>query len=462
MYQVDFNKPVNIHFIGIGGISMSGLAEILLDRRFKVSGSDRQESELTAHLEKKGALIFYGQKAENIPDDCDVVVYTAAIHPDNPEFEAAVNRNIPMLTRAELLGELMNNYRSPIAVSGTHGKTTTTSMLSHILLAADADPTITVGGILPAIHGNIRVGNSPYFLTEACEYTNSFLSLHPYVGIILNVEADHLDFFKNLENIRASFKEFAGLISENGALIINADINNVDYFTEGLKCRVCTYSVNNKEADYTAEDIDYDKFGTPSFSVAYKGNKLFCVSLKVPGEHNISNALAAAAASLSFNIGEDKIKAGLESFTGTDRRFQIKGKVNGALVIDDYAHHPTEIKATLTAAKNFPHKKLWCVFQPHTYSRTAAFLDGFAEALSLADEVILAEIYSAREQNTYGVSSKDIASRINAHGTPCAYYPSFEEIEDVLLCSLKEGDLLITMGAGDVYEIGDRLLKENS
>ena len=459
MYQVNFNKPVNIHFIGIGGISMSGLAEILLDRNFKVSGSDRQESELTAHLAKKGALIFYGQKAENIPADCDVVVYTAAIHPDNPEFAAAVSRKIPMLTRAELLGELMNNYSSPIAVSGTHGKTTTTSMLAHILLAADTDPTITVGGILPAIHGNIRVGNSPYFLTEACEYTNSFLSLHPSVGIILNVEEDHLDFFKNLENIRASFKEFANLISENGALVINADIDNIDYFTEGLKCRVYTYSVN-KDADYTAKDIEYDQFGVPSFTVTHKGSELCRISLKVPGEHNISNALAAAAASLSFGIDTDKIQAGLASFTGTDRRFQIKGKINGAVIIDDYAHHPTEIKATLTAAENFPHKKLWCVFQPHTYSRTAAFLDDFADALSLADEVILAEIYSAREQNTFGVSSEDIASRIRALGKPSSYYPSFKEIEDILRPRLEAGDMLITMGAGDVYEIGDDLLKE--
>jgi UDP-N-acetylmuramate--alanine ligase len=460
MYQVDFNKPVNIHFIGIGGISMSGLAEILLDRNFKVSGSDRQGSELTAHLEKKGALIFYGQKAENIPKDCDVVVYTAAIHPDNPEFMSAVERKLPLLTRAELLGELMNNYASPIAVSGTHGKTTTTSMLAHILLAADADPTVTVGGILPAIHGNIRVGNSPYFLTEACEYTNSFLSLRPFAGIILNVEEDHLDFFKNIENIRASFKKFANLISDKGALIINADIDDTGYFTDGLKCGVYTYSVKNS-ADYTASDIIYDSFGIPSFNILYRGRNIGRFCLKVPGEHNISNALAAAAASRVFGIGAEQIQKGLASFTGTDRRFQIKGKVKGATVIDDYAHHPTEIQATLTAARNFPHKKLWCVFQPHTYSRTAAFMDDFAKALSLADEVILAEIYSAREQNTYGVSSKDIAERICALGTPGSYYPSFEEIEKVLLEKLGPDDLLITMGAGDVYEIGDAVLKEN-
>ncbi len=459
MYQVDFNKPVNIHFIGIGGISMSGLAEILLDRDFTISGSDRARTDLTAHLENKGALIFYGQKAENIPENCDVVVYTAAIHPDNPEFEAAVNRKLPLLTRAELLGELMNNYKYSIAVSGTHGKTTTTSMISHVLMAASDDPTISVGGILPAINGNIRIGASQYFLTEACEYTNSFLSLRPYVGIILNVEPDHLDFFKNIENIRASFKKFANLISANGALVINADIDHVEDICDGLKCKVYTYSIKNS-ADYTATDIKFDEYAHPSFTALYKGNEIGRFSLKVPGEHNISNALACIAASQVFGIDYEHISSGLSSFTGTDRRFQVKGKINGATLIDDYAHHPTEIRATLTAAKNYPHKKIICIFQPHTYSRTVAFLDEFAKALCLADEVILADIYSAREQNTFGVSSGDIASRICALGTPSEFIPTFDEIEKTVLPKLEEGDVLITMGAGDVYKIGDHLLEE--
>ncbi len=439
---------------------MSGLAEILLGRGFTVAGSDREESTLTARLKEKGALIFYGHNAENIPDDCDLVVYTAAIGPDNPEYEEAVKRNIPIMTRADLLGELMDNYEASIAVSGTHGKTTTTSMISHILLAAAADPTITVGGILPAIKGNIRVGASDYFLTEACEYTNSFLSLNPYVGIILNVESDHLDFFKNLENIRASFKKFIALIDAAGALVINADIDNAQYFTENTACRVYTYSLT-RAADYTASGIEYNKFGFPSFDVIYNGEMLGRVSLSVPGEHNISNALAAVAAARIFNISMDDICAGLCAFTGTDRRFQIKGEVRGAVLIDDYAHHPTEIRATLNAAKKLPHNKLWCIFQSHTYSRTAAFLDEFAEALSLADEVYLADIYAAREKNTFGVSSEDIAARIRSLGKCASYYPTFAEIEREILPRLKEGDLLITMGAGDVYKIGDNLLKEN-
>lgn len=460
MYKLDFNKPINIHFIGIGGISMSGLAEILLDRGFMISGSDRQESALTRKLESNGALIFYGQKAENISNKCDLVVYTAAIHPDNPEYARAKELGIPLITRAELLGQMMMNYRSSIAVSGTHGKTTTTSMLAHILLAADTDPTVSVGGILHAIDGNIRIGASDYFLTEACEYTNSFLHFNPTLGVILNVEEDHLDFFKDIDDIRHSFKKFTGLLPKDGALVINADINDYSYFTKDLSCRVITYSVDSP-ADLTACDISFNEFAIPSFTAVYKGKKLGRFELKVPGRHNISNALAAIGASLVLGIDTAMMAKGLSSFTGTDRRFQFKGKVNGASVVDDYAHHPTEIRATLSTALKCPHKKLWVIFQPHTYSRTKAFFNDFIDALSAADEVILAEIYAARETNTFGVSSADIAKGIFQKGTKASYFPTFKEIEDYIKPQLKAGDLVLTMGAGNVTAIGDELLKEN-
>lgn len=460
MYKLDFNKPINIHFIGIGGISMSGLAEILLDRGFMISGSDRQESALTRKLESNGALIFYGQKAENISDKCDLVVYTAAIHPDNPEYARAKELGIPLITRAELLGQMMINYRSSIAVSGTHGKTTTTSMLAHILLAADTDPTVSVGGILHAIDGNIRIGASDYFLTEACEYTNSFLHFNPTLGVILNVEEDHLDFFKDIDDIRHSFKKFTGLLPKDGALVINADINDYSYFTKDLSCRVITYSVDSP-ADLTACDISFNEFAIPSFTAVYKGKELGRFELKVPGKHNISNALAAIGASLILGIDTAMMAKGLSSFTGTDRRFQFKGKVNGASVVDDYAHHPTEIRATLSTALKCPHKKLWVIFQPHTYSRTKAFFNDFIDALSAADEVILAEIYAARETNTFGVSSADIAKGIFQKGTKASYFPTFKEIEDYIKPQLKTGDLVLTMGAGNVTAIGDELLKEN-
>ena len=457
MYQIDFHTPLAVHFIGIGGISMSGLAEILLEEGFHISGSDAKESALTDALEKKGARIYYGQRASNISDSTDVVVYTAAIHPDNPEFARAKELGIPMLTRAELLGQIMRNYDTPIAVAGTHGKTTTTSMLSHILLKGDCDPTISVGGILPAIGGNIRVGQSETFLTEACEYTNSFLSFFPKISIILNMDADHLDFFKDIDDIRRSFRRFAELLPADGTLIINADTPEYQSITEGLSCQVITYGLENN-ADYTASDITYDEFGHASFNVRYKGSDLGRCSLKVPGSHNVSNALSAVAAGRLLNLSWEVIAEGLLSFTGTDRRFQYKGTVGGVTIIDDYAHHPTEIEATLKAAANYPHRKVWCVFQPHTYTRTKALLPEFAQALTLADHVVLADIYAARETDTLGISSEDLADRIRELGTPCEYFPTFDEIENFLLENCTQGDLLITMGAGDVVNIGEQLL----
>ena len=365
MYQINFQNPLHIHFIGIGGISMSGLAEILLDKGFPVSGSDARPSALTRSLEEKGARVFYGQKAENILPDVELVVYTAAIHPDNPEFIRSQKRNLPMLTRAQLLGQIMKNYEIPIAIAGTHGKTTTTSMVSHIFLAADSDPTISVGGILPAIHGNIRIGHSDTFVTEACEYTNSFLSFFPKLSIILNMDADHLDFFRDIEDIRHSFRLFAELLPTDGALIINADTPHYKDIIRDLPCRVITYGLEHP-ADYTLRDLSWDALGNAAFTALYRGKPAGSYTLRVPGIHNVSNALASIALARCLDIPEEKIATGLESFTGTDRRFQLKGETNGVTIIDDYAHHPTEIRATLEAAKNFPHKALWCVFQPHT------------------------------------------------------------------------------------------------
>ena len=459
MYQIQFDKPVHVHFIGIGGISMSGLAEILLSRKFPVSGSDSHESALTDQLAAQGAVIHYPQMAENITDDIDVVVYTAAIHPDNPEFRAAQEKNLPMLTRAQLLGEIMRNYKEAINVSGTHGKTTTTSMITEILLEAHKDPTVSVGGMLKDIGGNIRVGGQETFVVEACEYTNSFLSFFPTIEVILNVEADHLDFFKDIDDIRHSFKLFAEKLPEDGLLVINKDIKHSEYFTQELKCRVVTFG-HEKDADYTANFISYDKFAHPSYTLFYKGEELAQVELGVTGEHNIYNSLAAIAVARSLDIPMEVILRGLKRFTGTDRRFQKKGSVNGFTIIDDYAHHPQEIAATIEAAKKYPHRKLWIVFQPHTYSRTAALLDDFAGALSQADEIVLADIYAAREKNTIGISSDDLRKHMLEQNTNVYYIPKFEDIEDFLLQHVEEGDVLITMGAGDIYKVGDDLLKQ--
>ena len=457
MYKIDFEKPIHIHFIGIGGISMSGLAEILLKEGFTVSGSDNKASALTEQLEKNGAKIFIGQRAANITKDIQLVVYTAAIHPDNAEWKAANDAGIPMLTRAQFLGQLMDNYARSIAVSGTHGKTTTTSMISHILLEAKTDPTISVGGMLEAIGGNIRVGGSDVFLTEACEYTNSFLNFRPKYSIILNVEAEHLDFFKDINDIRRSFRKFAGNTLADGATIINGEIADHQELTDGLPQQIITYGFDDS-CEYYADNLTYDDKACPSFTAMHNKEAICEIRLAVPGRHNAGNAMAAIALACTMGISTDAIIRGLDAFHGANRRFQYKGTVDGVTIIDDYAHHPTEIRATLTAAQKYPHKRLVLVFQPHTYSRTKAFLDDFAEVLAMADVIVLADIFAAREQNTFGVSSKDILERLTAKGKDAHYFPSFEEIEKFLLKNCMNGDLLITMGAGNVVEIGESLL----
>ncbi len=459
MYKINFEQPIHVHFIGIGGISMSGLAEILLKENFTISGSDTKESALTKHLEKLGASIFYGQKASNIIEGIDAVVYTAAIHEDNEEYKEAVRCGLPMLSRAEFLGQMMKNYDMPIAVSGTHGKTTTTSMLSHILLADEQDPTISVGGILKAIGGNIRVGGSEIFLTEACEYTNSFLHFFPKIALILNIDADHLDFFKDLQDIRRSFRRFAELLPEDGTLVINEEIENLGEITEGLSCEVVTFGMKGS-ADYRAERLTHDDKGDASFDVFKGGRFLGRIKLSVTGDHNVMNALSAIAAADRIGVPFSSMQKGLTEFNGTDRRFEYKGERNGVTIIDDYAHHPTEIKATLTAVKNYPHREVWCVFQPHTYSRTKALFDEFVEALSDTDHIVLADIYAAREKDTLGISSAQIAEALKRRGCDAYYLPSFEAIEKFLLDRCQNGDVLITMGAGDVVNIGESLLKE--
>ncbi len=458
MYNIDFNKPANIFFCGIGGISMSGFAHLLHSMGFKVSGSDQNRSPITENLEKEGITVYSPQSAGNITPDIDLFVYTAAIHPDNPEFVKVRKLGIEHMDRAAMIGQIMKNYSNSIAVSGTHGKTTTTSMISHIFLAAEKDPTISVGGILKAIDGNIRIGRSGNFITEACEYTNSFLKFSPTTGIILNIEEDHLDFFKDINDIRHSFKKFANLLPENGYLIINSSIDDISYITEGLKCAVLKYGLNDKSCDYSACNISYNDRGFGCYDLYNKEAFVTKVELGVVGEHNVSNSLAAIACALTAGIDIDTILNGLKAFGGTVRRFEYKGTVCGIDIIDDYAHHPTEILATLKAAKEYPHKKLWVVFQPHTYTRTKAFCKDFAKVLSTADAVVLADIYAAREKDPGDISSRDILRELKELGTECYYFPNFKQIEKFLLENCIQGDLLITMGAGNVVDIGESLL----
>ncbi len=436
---------------------MSGLADILLDNGFKVSGSDRAASALTDSLINKGAKVYIGQKADNITEDIDVFVYTAAIHPDHPEFAKATALNLPILTRAELLGQIMANYKLPIAISGTHGKTTVTGMVSEILMAADTDPTLSVGGILESIGGNIRIGHSDVFVTEACEYTNSFLSFFPKISVILNVEGDHLDFFKDIHDIRNSFNKFANHTPEDGVVIIG-DIEGKDIVTKGVKSPVVTFG-SSQNADYYPTDIKFDN-GNTSYTLHSKNHSDTSVSLIVPGMHSVLNSMAAIAVADFMGIDRDVTLKALKTFGGAKRRFEKKGVYNDIIIYDDYAHHPSEIKATLSAAANISKKKLWCVFQPHTYTRTKALMDDFASALALADAVILAPIYAARETDNLGISSNDVSEKIKKLGTESYYLTDFEEIKKFIKNNCAPGDMLITMGAGDIVNIADDLTKK--
>ena len=451
----DIPKGANIHMIGIGGISMSGIAEMLLNFGYKVSGSDTKSSGLTDRLKQNGAEIFIGQKAENIKSP-DVVCYTAAISEDNPELMAAKQLGVPVVERAVMLGALLKLYKYPVAVAGTHGKTTTSSMLSLVLLSAQKDPTILIGGELRQIGGNYRIGGSEYLPFEACEYVESFLHFKPFVSIVTNIEEDHLDYFKDLNHIISSFVEFTSLTNSNGCNIVCIDENSTKNIVQNVEKNCITYGLKNEEADYTARNIKLRKNGCPSFDIFNKEKMICHVDLNVHGEHNVCNAVGVAAACDYLGIEPEYIKQGLEEFTGTKRRFELLGKAEtGADVVDDYAHHPTEINATIKAAKEMNYKNVWVVFQPHTYTRTAAFLDEFAETLSAADRVIIADIYAAREINDGTVHSKDIADRI----PDAKYIGDMKEIESYLLQNTEADDLIITMGAGDICNLGYALTK---
>lgn len=451
--MVELKSIQNAHFIGIGGVSMSALAMMLKNMGISVSGSDFHISPTTQYLSEQGIPVSFGHSAENIPANTDFVVYTAAIAKDNPEFQYAVANQITCISRAKLLGQIMEEYQKSIAVSGTHGKTTVTSMLSHILTAADVDPTITVGAYLDKLKANYRIGNSEYFLLEACEYCNSFHNFFPNTSIILNISEDHLDFFKDLADIHNSFHQFGKNTKEN--LVVNAELLSVPALLDGLDLNIISFG---KGGDYHAENISYQVSGAPSFDVFHKKDFLMRIELSVFGEHNILNALAAIAAAHTLDIPATAMQEGLKEFRGAERRFQHKGNLAGIEIYDDYAHHPEEIASTLAAVKNLPHKNLWLIFQPHTYSRTKLLFDDFVKVLSQAENVILTDIYAAREKNTYQISSKDLFEAIHVHNPNSYYFETFDEIENFVLEQAIPGDMLITMGAGDVYFIGESLL----
>ncbi|MCD7905447.1 MAG: UDP-N-acetylmuramate--L-alanine ligase [Clostridiales bacterium] len=443
----------NVHFIGIGGISMSALAEILNHRGAYVAGSDFQVSDMTKHLQSVGIKVYKGHSAENIAPETGLVVYNAAIGEDNPERQEAQRRGIRQIGRASLIGELMREYKYSVSVAGTHGKTTTSSMASEVFMAAGLDPTVSIGGILPSINSNYRLGAEDYIVLETCEYRDSFLKFNPYCAVILNIDRDHTDYFKTMEQMYSSFNKFVNKLK--GFLIINSEIPYLDKVLEGYGGKVITYG--GKDALWQAENISMEK-GMGSYDAYYKGEKYMRVSLSVPGMHNISNSLSVIALCKEFDIPKEAIASGLKGFKGTGRRFEIKGEFNGARVVDDYAHHPTEIKATLKAAKEMGFNRIVAAFQPHTYTRTRDLFKEFTEALTLADKIYLLDIYAAREKDPGNIHSRDLAEALKALGKDAVYSGSFEKCEESLRTDLKPGDIFITIGAGPINRIGEALI----
>jgi len=446
-----------IYFIGIGGISMSGLAEVLNKDGKTVFGSDQTLSPITHKLEQLGITVFEGHHSENITKALDLIVYTAAIKQDNPEFIRAKELNIPMMDRAQLLGLIMHRYKVSVGVAGTHGKTTTTSMLSYIMLEGSLDPTISVGAILKGIDGNFRIGHSDYFITEACEYSNSFLQFYPNISIILNIEEDHLDFFKDIHEIRHSFKTYIENTKEHGLIILNDSIENIDELLTNIHSPFITVG-KKQTSTYSYTNPSFDKQGHGSFDLFHMGMFVDSIHLNVTGYHNIENALAAIAASLFMGISLPNIKMGLLNFGGADRRFEIKGIYNGVTIIDDYAHHPTEIKTTLEAVKHIDHNELWLVFQPHTYTRTKSLFNDFIEALKDVDHLIITDIYAAREKDPGDIHSQMLVESLSKFGKEIVYIADFEKICAYLKEHCIPNDMLITMGAGNVNSIGNMML----
>ena len=439
------------YLIGIGGVSMAPLAEVLSDRGLVISGSDIQTSDKVTELMGRGIRVNIGHRAENITPELDFIVRTAAVRDENPEIRAAHELGIPVFERAQAWGSIMRGYKNALCIAGTHGKTTTTSMCTHILMAAERDPTVMIGGTLPLLQAGHRVGKGDTIVLESCEYYDSFLSFYPTIAVILDVDADHLDYFSDLEAVKTSFRKFASLVPADGAVIVSCDDENAMDSVRGLERHIVTFGLSEK-ADIRAVNI-IQRGAHTEFDVLDHDRLFAHLSLSVPGVHNVKNALAATAAAIVLNISPLAVTYGLAGFRGANRRFEFKGKFNGADVYDDYAHHPSELKALLDAVEPLGYKRTILVFQPHTYTRTYALFDDFVEQLKRPDLTYLAEIYAAREQNTIGISSEDLARRI----PNSLFFPSFPELETSLRFTVAPGDLVLTVGAGNVYRIGEAL-----
>lgn len=450
--MIELNDIHKIHFVGIGGVSMSGIAEILNNNGYQISGSDRSPSILTEKLQSLGINVTIGHDANVIADDIDLVVYTSAISEENPELVAAKKNNIPLVTRAEMLGTIMTDYDDSIAVAGTHGKTTTTSMIASIIADSELDPTILVGGYVKQIDGFVRHGKGDVILTESCEYKENFLEFYPNVSVILNIDEDHLDYYTGIDHILKTFISYAGNTSEDGVLILNADDFNCKKLINHAKAKILTFGIN-QNADIKATNIVYDDDGFPSFTLEINDEDIIRIALKVPGEFNILNALAAISTAHYIGLPIEVIAKSIESFTGAGRRFEFIKATDKFKVYDDYAHHPTAIKATLKACQKLPHEKIICIYQPHTYSRTKELLMDFATSFADADRIILTDIYAAREDDPGDIHSRDLVELINDEGVSAIYLKDFQDIIDYVNDIVGENDIVLTMGAGTITNL---------
>lgn len=453
----NLKKYKHIHMIGIGGISMSGIAEILRNFGIFVTGSDATRSKITDRLSSHGIFVSIGHET-NLVKKADLVVYSAAIKQDDPELVEARNNNITTVERADFVGYLTRIYKDTIGIAGTHGKTTTTSMVSLCFLEAGLDPTIQVGAILKEINGNNRVGNSDYFILESCEYVESFLKFSPKSTIVLNIDNDHLDYFKNLDNIKNAFTKYVALLPYDGLLVTNADDPNCLALRSSTEARSVTFGIENDKANFIARNIVFDDKGFPKFDVYHNNTYFSEIKLSVPGRHNVLNSLACIALCFEYGINKYDIKSALLKFTGANRRFELVGSYQNIDIYDDYAHHPSEILATYNSLKNKKYRQSWIIFQPHTYSRTLNLLDDFAKVLTNFDNIIVTDIYAARETNTYNISSKDLVDKIHSLGKTALYISSFDDIVKFIRERACPNDIVLTVGAGTVTEIGRKIL----
>ena len=466
VYQIDFNKPESVHFIGIGGISMSGLAEILMDEGFTVSGSDAHRSELTDNLEARGAKVYIGQKAENIQDGIDVVVYTAAIHPDNPEFQEVKRRGIPMLTRAELLGEMMRNYKNAIAIAGTHGKTTTTSLITSILERGGLDPTFVIGGRLNAAGSNAKLGQGLYIVAEADESDASFLNLSPVISVVTNIDEDHMDTYgHDLRNLRKAFTDFIQRLPFYGRAVMCIESENVRAILPKITKPILTYGFR-EDAQIRAENIRAD--GTQMhFTLVRDGAAPEEITVNLPGVHNVLNSLAAIGVALTLDVPMEAIKEALATFKGVGRRFAVWGEAQSLkgekfLVVDDYGHHPTEMAATIAAARGaYPDRRLLVAFQPHRYTRTRDCFEDLVRVLSNADALVLEAVYPAGEEKIFGADSRSLCRSIRLTGkVEPLFAGNTDEVMELINNNVKEGDVVLVMGAGNIGEVPGKLMKQ--